>query len=140
MQRWMRLVCVGYLFFLTALLWTRDPTQLVGAGVAGFLHPLMPVAHFLAFLVLAVLAETPRWPLPRWAIALLLAAYGGMTEIVQGYVSRTPDWLDWFQDLVGIAVGATLCWGVAFTTRAVRSGWRGPQPDRQDTERPRESA
>ena len=27
-----------------------------------------------------------RWPVPRWGIVAVLAIYGGMTEIIQGYV------------------------------------------------------
>ena len=80
----------------------------------------MPVAHLLSFSVLAVLALMARWPVPRWAIVVLMAAYGGMTEIVQGFFPpRTPEWLDWLQDLAGIAVGAALCWIVALAARAV---------------------
>ena len=80
----------------------------------------MFMAHVLAFTVLAVLAFLARWPAPRWAIIVLLAAYGGMTEIVQGFVPlRHPDWMDWYQDLLGIGIGAALCWIAAITARAV---------------------
>ena len=74
----------------------------------------MPAAHLVSFLLLAVLALLPRWPLPRWGIALLLAIYGGMTEIIQGFVPpRTPEWEDWFQDLAGLALGVACCWVAA---------------------------
>jgi VanZ family protein len=129
MQSLMRLICLGYLVYLTALLWTADPTRLVGDEVAGFMHPFMPVAHLLSFTVLAVLALVTRWPAPRWAIVVLLAMYGGMTEIVQGFLPpRTPDWMDWLQDLAGIGVGAASCWTVALAVRALMPSRRRAEP------------
>jgi VanZ family protein len=115
MQRLLRFTCLGYVLFLTLLLLSSNPSGLIGCrgGLPRFLQQLMPSAHLLSFLVLAVLALLPRWPVPRWCIVLMLAAYGGMTEIVQGFnPPRTPEWQDWFQDLGGLAVGAALCWGV----------------------------
>ena len=126
MQSLMRLVCLGYWVYLTALLWTADPTRLVGGGVAGFLHPLLPLAHLLSFLVLAVLALTARWPAPRWAIVVLLVMYGGMTEIVQGFLPpRNPELIDWFQDVAGIGIGAALCWIAALGARALTRSQQG---------------
>jgi hypothetical protein len=116
MQWFLRVVCIGYVVFLTLLLLTADPARVIGVrgDLPWLLRKLLPEAHSIGFLVLAVLALAPRWPLPRWCIVLLLAIYGGMTEIVQGFVpSRTPEWLDWFQDLGGIAAGAAFCWLVA---------------------------
>ena len=114
MQGLRKVLCIAYLLYLTGLLLSPQPERLVGGELPGFLHALMPAAHFLSFLVLAVLALSTRWPAPRWAVLVLMAAYGGMTEILQGFVPfRTPDWMDWFQDLAGIGVGAGLCWTAA---------------------------
>jgi hypothetical protein len=116
MQWLLRVVCIGYIVFLTLLLLTSEPSRLIGVrgNLPWALQKMMPAAHAISFLVLAVLALTPRWPLPRWSIVLILAAYGGMTEIVQGFVPhRTPDWMDWAQDLGGIAAGVAICWGGA---------------------------
>ena len=126
MQSLMRFVCIGYLIYLTALLWTANPERLVGGELPGFLHGLLPAAHLLSFLVLAVLALVTRWPAPRWVIVVLLVIYGGMTEIVQGFLPpRTPDWMDWLQDMGGIAVGAGSCWIVALVASAYGKSRQG---------------
>jgi len=113
MQSLMRIACIGYMIFLTALLLASDPTRLVGREVAGILEPLEPYAHFLSFFVLAVLVLATRWPIPRWMTFVFLVGYGGLTELVQGLVWRHPDWKDWVQDVAGIAAGTALCWTVA---------------------------
>jgi hypothetical protein len=129
MQSLKRWVFAGYLVYLTALLWTADPTVLIGGSMPGVLRALRPFAHLLAFTVLAVLAMWARWPAPRWAIIVLLAAYGGMTEIVQGFLPpRTPAWADWRQDLMGIALGAVLYWIATIMARAVMKSRRGWGP------------
>jgi VanZ family protein len=115
MQRLLRFTCLGYVVFLTLLLLSKDPSMVIGCRghLPTFLRQLMPAAHLVSFLVLAMLALLPRWPVPRWCIVLMLAAYGGMTEIVQGFIPpRTPEWQDWFQDLGGLALGVALCWGI----------------------------
>jgi hypothetical protein len=98
------------------LLLASDPSRWIGVhgNLPYLLRMLLPVAHGLSFFVLAVLALAARWPVPRWGIVLFLMIYGGATEIIQSLVpSRMSDWLDWLQDIGGIAVGAALCWGVA---------------------------
>jgi VanZ family protein len=121
MQWLMRLVCIGYFVFLTLLLLTTDPARLVGAqgGLPRILQAMLPLAHAISFLMLAVLALVTRWPVPRWSVVLALAIYGGMTEIIQNWVHRTPEWIDWCQDLAGIALGTACCWGVATLVAAL---------------------
>jgi hypothetical protein len=119
MQALIRVVSVAYLAFLTLLLWTADPSRLIGGEVSWLLRSLLPVAHLVSFFVLAVLALSARWPAPAWGIVLVLSLYGGMTELVQGFTPhRRPEWGDWFQDVAGIAVGAALCWGGALLAGA----------------------
>lgn len=116
MQSVMRAACLSYLIFLTALLLVADPMWFIGVrGEApGLLHQLMPAAHLLSFWALATLALVARWPIPRWAVVLLLVLYGAMTEIAQSTLPpRTAERNDWFQDVAGIALGAVLCWIVA---------------------------
>ena len=124
MQWLMRIVCIAYFVFLTMLLWTSDPARLIGVhgALPRLLQVLLPVAHLISFMVLAVLALITRWSAPRWAIVVALAVYGGITEIGQNFVpSRTPDWRDWLQDVGGIAVGAALCWAIAAVGSIVRA-------------------
>lgn len=126
MQSLMRFVFVGYMAYLTALLWTTDPSELIGGRVPDFLQAVMFMSHTLAFGVLAVLALTACWPAPRGLIFVALAAYGGLTEYCQHFFPpRHPRWADWCQDLLGIGIGFTLCWIVAMTVRAVMNGRQG---------------
>jgi hypothetical protein len=116
MQWLLRVVCIGYVVFLTLLLLSANPSRLLGihGDLPRALRAVLPVAHVVSFWVLAMLALAPRWPVPRWGIVLILAVYGGMTEIIQGFMpSRTPEWMDWFQDLGGIVAGAAICWAIA---------------------------
>jgi hypothetical protein len=121
MQWFLRVICVGYVAFLTLLLLSSDPSRLIGVhgDLPWLLRAMLPAAHLISFLVLATLALAPRWPVPRWVIVLILAIYGGMTEITQGFLPpRTPEWTDWIQDLGGIAVGTAFCWGLAVLAAA----------------------
>ena len=131
MQWLMRVVCIGYFIFLTSLLLTSDPAQLI--GIEGewpwLLRLLDPAAHLISFSVLAVLALMTRWPMPRWSIVLILAIYGGLTEIGQHFtVTRTPRWTDWLQDLIGIGLGTGCCWGVATLVGKFIAARRNPKP------------
>jgi len=113
LTNFLRALFFAYLIFLTALLLCREPSDLIAVEM-GLLRALLSVAHLLSFAVLAVLALAPRWPLPRWVVIMALAAYGGATELLQTFVwGRTPDWVDWFQDLIGIAIGTALWWSAA---------------------------
>ena len=100
MQSLMRAVCIAYLVFLTLLLLSEDPTRVIGlhGRMPWILQVLMPYAHVLSFAVLAVLALGVRWPVPRWGIVLMMAVYGGLTEILQGFTAhRHPRLADWLQ-------------------------------------------
>ena len=63
--------------------------------------------HMLAFMALALPTAVLR---PRWSplVALILAIYGGLIELVQPYVDRSRDFADWQADLIGIALGTGL--------------------------------
>ena len=103
-----RITFVAYLIFLTVLLLTRDPNKIIGMQ-ATLLDLLRPFAHLLSFLVLGILAMAARWSAAFWAVLLGLVAYAAGTELLQGLVSqRTPEWVDWFQDVAGIAIGAVV--------------------------------
>lgn len=61
--------------------------------------------HFIAFYTLALAGALvfPRAPL--WRIAVLLSAFGGLIELVQGLdaVGRDADVMDWVVDTLAIA-------------------------------------
>jgi hypothetical protein len=130
MQRIMRIACLAYIGFLSLLLFSPHPAHVIGVwgDTPAVLRALMPYAHLLSFSVLAVLVLLARWPLPRWSIALLLAGYGGATEIIQAVVpQRTPEWADWFQDVGGVALGVAICSMAALLVVRVSQHVRHPE-------------
>ena len=127
MQSVIKVISLIYLVFMTMLLLSSDPAGLIGMHdrLLPLLQWLMPWAHLLSFLTLAVLVLSARWPAPRWSMVLILAFYAGTTEISQSLVpKRTPEWNDWFMDLAGIALGAAICWTLATFTGALSRGRR----------------
>ena len=65
MQRIMRIAWLAYMVFLSMLLLTSDPARVIGVSgkMPWILRELMPWAHLLSFLVLAVVTLLARWPL-----------------------------------------------------------------------------
>ena len=119
MQGVIKATAIAYLVFMTLLLFTADPTRVIGLH-GWLLRLLMPWAHLLSFLTLAVLALSVRWPVPRWGVVLILVLYAGTTEIAQGFVpKRAGEWKDWFMDLAGIAIGTAICWTAALLAGAI---------------------
>ena len=122
----LKALSIGYVVFLTALLLTADPGHLIGfrGNIPYWVYLLMPSAHLLSFFVLTVLFLAARWPVPWWLWIALLIGYGAATEGTQGlFPPRTPEWADWFQDMVGVLLGAGFCGGVHFVLT-----WRRPRP------------
>lgn len=79
-----------------------------GAPTPRSLFGLDKIDHFMAFMVLAFVAAQ-AFPTRRlWLIGLGLAAYGGAIEVVQRFVGRSMDLLDFAADVAGILVGLTL--------------------------------
>ena len=119
----MRIVFFVYWVYLSILLFSQHPERWIGTSgnVPEFLQRLMPFAHILSFTVLSLLTFTACLPLPRWSILLLLAIYGGATEIIQGLIPhRTTEWADFFQDLGGVAIGFACFWLAVFLLRMIR--------------------
>jgi VanZ family protein len=91
---------------------------LVGATVGMMAPRDLPIAptitgadkldHFMAFVVLAFVAAQALPKRRLWLIGLALAAYGGAIEVVQRFVGRSMDPLDFAADVAGILVGLTL--------------------------------
>lgn len=79
---------------------TLTPTAVLPAvGGSDKLH------HMLAFTVIALPVALLR---PRWMLqtALMLALYGGLIELVQPFVGRGRDVMDWLANLAGIVTGS----------------------------------
>lgn len=117
---------IGPVFFWKAVFW------LVVAGV--LLMALLPASeaptvfasdklnHMLAFAALAFLARI-LWTATSAAMLFgLLAVFGGMIELLQGFLDfgREADWLDLATDLLGIASGLLLARSVLTISRTVK--------------------
>jgi VanZ family protein len=112
-NRFLKVVSICYVVFLTALLLDANPLRIIGVrgGAPWFIKDLMPVAHVLSFFLLALLILSVQWTLPRWMVAVLLVVYGGTTEMLQSFLpTRTAEWIDWLQDIAGVVVGVALAW------------------------------
>lgn len=84
-------------------------------------EPWFPAAdkleHALAFAVLVALGRLGGYR-SVLALAVGLLALGGAIEVAQSFTdTRTAEWLDWFADAMGIALGI----GVWASVRALRS-------------------
>jgi len=81
------------------------------------LIPWDKAKHFIVFYVLSVLASLalPQSRLHR--IGLVILAFGGGIEVLQGLVGRDASWFDLFADACGISA--------AFGPMLVSQWWRG---------------
>jgi hypothetical protein len=120
-QGWRRPARAGY-WVLVALVFILSVTQ---PFTPGGVEPSDKVNHFAAFYVLELGAAVlfPRRPL--WFAAVLLIAYGGVIEIVQGlpFVGRDRDIVDWFTDAAAVA-----CAALPFAVSRLRAGGGGDKP------------
>ncbi len=114
-----RLACIAYCIFLTILLLAPDPAWICGLSK----RPEFPWGsfgvHAIAFAGLSFLALGIWWPhgISRPLVAALLV-YGTATELLQYFVpSRHVRWIDWIQNMGGVAVGAAAYWIVWQTLR-----------------------
>ena len=101
-----RLVALITLAIACLIAWlTLTP---VSAPAVDFSH-MDKLYHLIAFasLILPCALLSPRWLARYIAIALVFA--GGI-ELVQPHVGRSGEWLDFFADATGLAVGALIGW------------------------------
>jgi VanZ family protein len=123
----MRLALSAYSIYLSVLLFSQEPTRWINtsSGLLAILKTLSPAAHLISFIILSLLTFAACLPLPRWGVFILLAGYGGATEIIQAAIPhRTSDWGDWFQDLAGIAIGFACFLFIVFLLRLLRKSAR----------------
>ena len=120
----LKLLSVVSLLVLAWLLLSSIPPRVFPRPqqVAEPFSTALVLGHFLCFTAVTFLALWSRWSLPRPAILLLLVLGGVATEFLQMAVpGRHPDVFDGLQNLVGIALGASVWWAVAtLRTTALR--------------------
>ena len=115
MRRATTLLFLLYLAILTVGLLVSNPFAIAGSREFWlrevYVAYIDPVAHFVLFSVLGLLAYGSRWP-ARLAVRMaLVVVYAVATEGLQHFVpQRTPELKDVLQNLAGTAVGAALGW------------------------------
>ena len=124
----MKILFLLYTAILTFLLVTSRPHDFV-QPIEGWTALLETWAHLIAFTLLAFLAALARTRKPLWLIVVALIAYAAATEIIQGFTAtRTPEWKDLIQDVIGVALGTSLGWGASSFLRRIRSGTDDSSP------------
>jgi len=63
--------------------------------------------HFIAYALL-ILPTAIRQPKYYWLIGLGMIGYGGFIELIQPYVNRYGEWLDFLANMGGVALGLGL--------------------------------
>ena len=117
----LRIAFVAYWSFVTFLLLTPHPLEILG------LHEYAEALaggygrHFLLFAGLGLLASLGRWRISTTTLACLLGAYGVATEVLQAFIPpRTPELADAVEDLLGVAAGLAI--GAAAVWLGLKSG------------------
>lgn len=95
---------------LRSLFWLLAAAVLFLALVPGSLGEIIPSdveRHYLAFLVLPIVATYawPRVPLPAMWLAFVI--FGGVIEFLQleMAIGRAAEWHDWVNDVVATTIG-----------------------------------
>jgi len=121
------LFVVSWLFFTVVLL-VPDPYRLLGL-TASVPRPPRVGTHTILFAVLGFLAATAFAPRRRLLLFELLIGYAVATELLQGLVpKRTPDFLDFVEDLLGLGLGFAIYWGGACLHRGLVKETAKDQP------------
>jgi len=104
-----------FIVFLAAAAFALAKALLPGDDTTGLI-PWDKAKHFIVFYVLSILASLalPQSRLHR--IGLVILAFGGAIEILQGFVGRDASWFDLFADACGISA--------AFGPMLVNKWWR----------------
>jgi VanZ family protein len=106
---------IVFVVFLAASAFALAKALLPDNDSAGLI-PWDKAKHFIVFYVLSILASLalPQSRLHR--IGLVMLAFGGTIEILQGFVGRDASWFDLFADACGISA--------AFGPMLVSQWWR----------------
>jgi len=104
-----------FIVFVAASAYALAKALLPGDDTTGLI-PWDKAKHFIVFYVLSILASLalPQSRLHR--IGLVILAFGGAIEILQGFVGRDASWFDLFADACGISA--------AFGPMLVNKWWR----------------
>ena len=80
--------------------------------------------HMLAFFVVTLLGRLAYPLLPVWAIAVLMAGFGGAIELSQAipFIHRDAEWADWFADCGAVLAGLVVAWPLVVLANRRRSG------------------
>src|SRR4051812_28298331 len=93
---------IVFIVFLAASAFALAKALLPGDDTTGLI-PWDKAKHFIVFYALSILASLalPQSRLHR--IGLVILAFGGAIEILQGFVGRDASWFDLLADTCGIS-------------------------------------
>lgn len=106
------------------------PVRLETLGTWG--HALGGAGHVLLWAGLAwVIGRNLSPTQPGWPLWIGLATFAGLTEGLQSFVGRTPEWTDWLYGAAGAGIvcatwrrGGFLRWGGALALAALPFAWQ----------------
>lgn len=119
-MNFIRLFLFAYWLALTVGLVHPQGGNVTGLGVDQFGdHPDLP--HFVAFAVLAMLAQAARLPASGRYVMATLLVYAAVAELAQALIpGRTANLLDGLANILGILAGLTFWWLITSVPRFVK--------------------
>ena len=93
-----RIAAAAYFIFTLYSLFSPNPFE----GIPIYRFSLI---HAAAFFVLGLLFELARDRIPFIPVFLFLLAYGPLSEVIQPLTGRYFEWIDVFEDIIGILLG-----------------------------------
>lgn len=105
-----------FIVFLAASAFALSQALLPDDGSVGRFIPWDKAKHFIVFYVLSITASLALPQSRLFRIGLVMFAFGGAIEILQGFVGRDASWFDLFADTCGISS--------AFGPMLVSKWWR----------------
>ena len=107
------ILCASYGALLLFLLLTEDPSRLIPEEweLREAANRLEPAAHLILFAPLGILASAHTTPARRKLGFALAVAFAITVEALQAPMpGREPQWTDCMASLVGLGLGAGVCW------------------------------
>lgn len=106
-----RIIFIGYWLFLTFVLLVYNPFAYVPIDEEFVEHGfgIELDAHVAAFILLGVLGMVSRYRHPGLLLVVFLL-YAGITEYLQGFTGRYPDWNDVLNNSLGLLYGCGGWW------------------------------
>ncbi|MDO4574373.1 MAG: VanZ family protein [Planctomycetia bacterium] len=106
-----RIIFIAYWLFLSFVLLVYNPFAFVPIDEEFVEHGfgIELDAHVAVFILLGVLGMVSHYRRPGWLFVVFLL-YAGITEYLQGFTGRCPDWNDVLNNSLGLMYGCGGWW------------------------------